>query len=304
MRSLSSTCPPPAALAGRRLLARAVERLAYPAVTLSAMLAYPSAAGALGATAGAYLVIAATVLCIAAHEWLLPERRAWRPSGLHEVLTDAAFLTLVNMLLPRALALAAILALAGAGRSPAAGLWPDEWPLSAQFVLLTLLAEFPRYWLHRLGHTLVPLWRFHAVHHAPRVLYWLNVGRFHPVDKALQFLVETLPFLLLGVAPEVLGLYFVFYAVAGFYQHSNCRVRLGLLNWILAGPELHRWHHSARPAEGNANYGNKLILWDVVFGTRFLPHRRRVGALGLLDPSYPTGFAAQLAAPFRRRRET
>ncbi|HEX7969790.1 MAG TPA: sterol desaturase family protein, partial [Stellaceae bacterium] len=107
---------------------------------------------------------------------------------------------------------------------------------------------------------------------------------------------------LLGVAPEVLSLYFVFYAVTGFYQHSNCRVRLGPLNWIIAGPELHRWHHSERPEESNTNYGNKLILWDVIFGTRFLPQDRRVGRLGLLDPSYPTGFLAQVRAPFTHRR--
>ncbi len=32
-----------------------------------------------------------------------------------------------------------------------------------------------------------PLWRLHEVHHSPDILYTLNVGRFHPLEKALHF---------------------------------------------------------------------------------------------------------------------
>ena len=50
---------------------------------------------------------------------------------------------------------------------------------------------------------------------------------FHPIDKSLQFMADALPFIILGVGPAVLSLYFLLYAVNGFFQHSNCRVRLG-----------------------------------------------------------------------------
>ena len=156
-----------------------------------------------------------------------------------------------------------------------------RWPLAAQVVLMILGADFLRYWLHRAMHTHPLLWRLHAVHHAPERLYWLNVGRFHPVDKAIQFLFDSLPFILLGVGADVVALYFVFYAINGFYQHSNGDVRLGLLNHLISGPELHRWHHSRVAAESNTNYGNNLIVWDILFGTRFLPSDREVGALGV-----------------------
>ena len=109
----------------------------------------------------------------------------------------------------------------------------------------------------------------------------MNVGRFHPLDKTIQFLGDSLPFLLLGVGPEVIAAYFVFYAVNGFYQHSNADVRLGFLNWIVAGPELHRWHHSTIISEGHANYGNNLIIWDTFFGTRLLPKERTVSEVGI-----------------------
>jgi sterol desaturase/sphingolipid hydroxylase (fatty acid hydroxylase superfamily) len=170
--------------------------------------------------------------------------------------------------------------------SPALGLgvgvpWPHHWPVVGQVALMLVAADGARYWLHRLSHSWQPLWRLHAVHHSPRRLYWLNVARFHPAEKALQLVVDSLPFVLIGVDELVLAGYFVFYAVNGFFQHSNCRVRLGPLNHLISGPELHRWHHSTVVAESSSNFGNNLIVWDVLFGTRFLPPDRVVADLGI-----------------------
>ena len=41
----------------------------------------------------------------------------------------------------------------------------------------------------------------------------MNVGRFHPIEKAVQFCADALPFVLVGVGGEALAAYFVFYAV-------------------------------------------------------------------------------------------
>jgi sterol desaturase/sphingolipid hydroxylase (fatty acid hydroxylase superfamily) len=177
-------------------------------------------------------------------------------------------------------------------------LWPHGWPVAAQVMLMLFTGDALRYWLHRAFHTWQSMWRFHAVHHAPHELYWLNVGRFHPIDKASQLLLDSLPFVILGVGTDVLAAYFVFYAVNGFFQHSNCRVRLGPLNWVISGPELHRWHHSRLVAESNSNYGNNLIVWDSLFGTRFLPSDGEVDELGLLNPAYPQSFLAQMTSVF------
>ncbi len=116
----------------------------------------------------------------------------------------------------------------------------------------------------------------------------------------MQYLFDALPFLLLGVADTVLASYFVFYAINGFFQHSNCAIRLGWLNYIVSGPELHRWHHSRVPGESNSNYGNNLILWDLLFGSYFLPKDRSVGTLGLINRDYPSSFPAQFGAPFTK----
>ena len=163
---------------------------------------------------------------------------------------------------------------------------------------MLLVAEFFRYWLHIAAHNTKFLWRFHAVHHSPHKLYWLNVGRFHPIEKAFQFMLDMLPFILVGVGESVLVLYFVFYAVNGFFQHSNVDARYGVLNYVVSGAELHRWHHSKLIEESNRNYGNNLIVWDLLFGSWFLPRNRRVGDLGLINRNYPLDFASQMKTPF------
>lgn len=287
-------------------IARAVSAGSYPAVMLLGFALYAGLiALGVSVTIASYCAALTGAALITAHEVGLPYRTAWRP-GPGEIGTDAVFMITVQIALPFLLTISAVVALSDfliANGYTVGDFWPHDWPVWAQAGLMLLAADFVRYWMHRAFHRFTPLWRFHAVHHSPHRLYWLNVGRFHPIEKAIQFAVDAAPFALLGVAPEVLAAYFVFYAINGFFQHSNCRVRLGPLNYLVSGPELHRWHHSKLPKESDTNFGNNLIVWDLLFGTRFLPRDRDVGPLGLINRAYPTGFLAQLKTPFIRGLE-
>lgn len=273
----------------------------YPVVLLACvfgnMLLIRMGAGVLLAT---YVPVTLGTLLVMVLEGVMPYRLEWRPSRA-EVIQDSTYLALVHVMLPKVLAFTSAVLLFewfnGRGWQMASW-WPKDWPVLAQTVLMVLIVDGMRYWLHRISHEWEPLWRFHAVHHAPQRLYTLNVGRFHPVDKSLQFVFDALPFIALGIQEDVLSAYFVWYAVNGFFQHSNVDVRLGWLNSVVSGPELHRWHHSMCKEESNHNYGNHLIVWDVVFGTRYLPPGQAVGTLGLVNRSYPEGFVAQMTAPF------
>ncbi|MGI9317019.1 MAG: sterol desaturase family protein, partial [bacterium] len=233
-------------------------------------------------------------------EYFFPYRQQWRPVA-KDMLNDAAYMLLVQNVLPKFLGFTvAILMLGGIqnGSQSINGLWPHHWSLFAQVILMLIAAEFVRYWLHRMSHSWSPLWRFHAVHHSPHKVYWMNVGRFHPFEKSLQYVFDTLPFLILGVSENVLALYFVFYATNGFFQHCNISVRLGFFNYIVSGPELHRWHHSKIAKQSNHNFGNNLIIWDLLFGTWFLPKGKAVTELGLINRNYPDTLPDQLRAPF------
>jgi sterol desaturase/sphingolipid hydroxylase (fatty acid hydroxylase superfamily) len=227
------------------------------------------------------------------------EREDWRPKR-SDVMADAVFMALVMVAFPRLLALLAVLVLAGyAHANFASAWWPHDWPLWAQMIAMVLAVDLVRYWLHRACHSFMPLWRLHEVHHSPDILYVMNVGRFHPFEKALHFTLDTVPFLLLGVAPEVFAGYFLLYSVNGFFQHSNIKLRYGWLNYMVGSAETHRWHHARDPKTASCNFGNTTIVWDVVFGTWHLPGP--VGDIGIMDRAYPKGFMAQMATPFRRR---
>lgn len=289
------------AAAGRRA-PWAPRVLLYPVVSIGACVAFYLMDRSGSPTAVAAYVpifLAAILITVAEQRW--PYRAAWAPDR-GTVTTDVAFMAVVQMVIPAFAAIA--FALCASAFADSVGdvhhLWPQHLPGILQVVLMLIVADFLRYWQHRAMHRSPTLWRLHAIHHSPDRLYWLNVGRFHPLEEVLQSLVEILPFVILGVDPRVLAGYYVFYAVNGFFQHSNCDVRLGPLNQLIAGPELHRWHHAAEIREANHNYGNKLIIWDTLFGTRYLPADREVGELGNGEPTYPTTFAGQVAAPFRR----
>jgi len=273
----------------------------YPAVLglALALFAATTAAG-VHVTLASYAAVLTGAGLVALHELKLPYRSDWRPSP-QDVRADVWFMLAVQVALPLLLSFLAVIAIADVLKDAGVavdGLWPHGQPVAVQAALMLVLADLLRYWLHRAFHRYESMWRFHAVHHSPHRLYWVNVGRFHPIEKAVQFCADALPFVLVGVGGEALAAYFVFYAVNGFYQHSNCDVRLGPLNHLVSGPELHRWHHSMLPAESNSNFGNNLIVWDTLFGTRYFPARRQVGPLGLINRAYPTGFAAQMRTPF------
>jgi sterol desaturase/sphingolipid hydroxylase (fatty acid hydroxylase superfamily) len=184
--------------------------------------------------------------------------------------------------------------------------WPHAWPFAFQTLAMVLAVDLFRYWLHRACHTFTPLWRLHEVHHSPDILYTLNVGRFHPLEKVLHFTADTVPFVLLGVAPEVIAGYFLLYAVNGLFQHSNLRLRYGFLNYIVGSAETHRWHHARDPKTAQCNFSNTTILWDLLFGSFYLPKQRTLD-IGISDRSYPKDFWSQMWMPFRRsggRRRT
>jgi sterol desaturase/sphingolipid hydroxylase (fatty acid hydroxylase superfamily) len=184
------------------------------------------------------------------------------------------------------------------------GLWPTGWPLLSQAALALVVGELPGYWVHRFEHQWDGLWRFHATHHSAPRLYWLNAGRFHPIDTLLTFVPSYGLLVMLGCGIEVLALFTLVSAVHGIFQHANLQLRLGPLNHFFSMAELHRWHHSKTVGEANHNYGQTIIIWDTLFGTRFLPTDREppveIGIPGLA--AFPMTWWAQIRSPFRWQR--
>jgi sterol desaturase/sphingolipid hydroxylase (fatty acid hydroxylase superfamily) len=252
--------------------------------------------------ASTYLPVLTAAGAVALLELVFPHRREWRPAGA-EVKTDLVFMTTVQLALPPLVSFLFVYLLIAPARAldlPIALLWPHRLPIWMQAVLMVLAVDCLRYWLHRAAHHYDTLWKLHAVHHSVEQLYWLNTARFHPLEKGLQMCLDSLPFLLMGVDARVLSLYYISYAANGFFQHCNISLRYGFLNYVVGSAETHRWHHSRVPREANANYGNTVIVWDLLFGTWFLPSSREIADLGLEDRGYPRTFLGLLRAPFGR----
>lgn len=241
------------------------------------------------------------LILVILHEIWLPYRTEWKPT-LDDIQIDLAFLLTSKVLVPVVFLVTITDAVQEIDIAPTS-LWPHSWPVVVQGIMVLLLTEFIRYWVHRTFHNVNFLWQFHVSHHNPHRLYWLISTRFHPFEDTIKYVIQTLPFVAMAISSEVLMVPFLVIAFTGFYQHSNCQIKFGPLNYVVHGPELHRWHHSELVEESEHNYGHSLIIWDVIFRTRFLPRGRDVGPLGLVG-QHPTSYLRQLIAPFQRARNT
>jgi sterol desaturase/sphingolipid hydroxylase (fatty acid hydroxylase superfamily) len=280
---------------------KVVVFLGYPITILTSLWIYYGFV-----TSGISPVMASTLgiifggLCVTLFEMYAPYRNSWQ-ANRSDFFNDASFMFFIQIVLPRIFVLvitATVLKYLDSNGLTFQFLWPHSLPVYVQAIIMLVIADFLRYWLHRACHSYTFLWRLHEVHHSPKKLYWVNTARFHPLEKILQLFMDTVPFLLVGVPIEVLAIYSTFYSVNGFFQHSNIDLKLGFLKYIFSTPILHRWHHSINLSEGNKNFGSNLIVWDILFRTWFLPKDHEVDELGIPTKDYPLDFVRQQIAPF------
>jgi sterol desaturase/sphingolipid hydroxylase (fatty acid hydroxylase superfamily) len=174
-----------------------------------------------------------------------------------------------------------------------------EQPLWVQAVGVILVLDLCFYWMHRAKHRWDWWWRLHETHHSSAEMDWFSSVRFHPLEKVLDRLLYLAPLLVLGVSEEALIVLAAVDAFIASFSHSNTRLRLGPLNYLLVGPEMHRWHHAPKGEAQRSNYGNNLSVFDWLFGTAYLPKAHTVET-GLADPAYPEGnLLKQFAYAFR-----
>ncbi len=283
-------------------------RLGYPLclVTVIAITSWCLAVGV-----GPLVIIALAALTSVSFaligEWLKPFRDHWRATLKDDYAPDSFFFVLNNLLLQSSLLQLAIAAFAVSLAGGGFEIWPHHWPIWIQVPLGLILAEFGSYWWHRAAHELPLLWRFHQLHHSPARLYWLNATRFHYIDVTMQQAASTIPLLLFGAGEVVVLWSTLFAAFHGYWQHGNTEQKLGWLNYIVSGAELHRWHHNFEAEVSNHNYGSNFIFWDLVFGTFLWPERGHGSAklpidqIGNDNPDYPENRAPlkQLWYPFQ-----
>lgn len=246
----------------------------------------------------AYLFLALSLLALErtmphAHEWNRDDGQTFA-SLAHTLASKGTVQTL--FIFSAALGLSSLLTLSS---EPGYGIWPREWPMAVQVVIGVIAVEFALYWSHRLAHEIPALWNFHAVHHSVIRLWILNTGRFHFIDSLKSIVMGMIVLMAFGAPMEVFRWLAAMTAFIGMLTHCNVEMRFGWLSYIFNTPGLHRWHHSRDLREGNKNYGENIVIWDLLFGTYFNEDRRPPVNIGIGE-YMPPGFVAQLAWPFAR----
>lgn len=171
-------------------------------------------------------------------------------------------------------------------------------PLWVQIPLAILIADLGFYLHHRLFHAVPALWKFHAVHHSIEQLDWLAAHRVHPVDQLASNCLSLLPLFALGFSAEAMAFHALSYFLQSHLIHANVRLRFGPLEWLLASPRFHHWHHADQRDAHDRNFGGQTLLWDRLFGTIHMP-TMFPERYGTADAA-PIGYLRQLAWPFVR----
>ena len=248
-----------------------------------------------GVTVVIYLIIEITLPYQA--RWRMTLNSFW--ADLRFILVNGAFAAAVSA----ALAYATI---STAGRVDGIA---SVWPIWAQVVACLVIFEAINYALHRAMHEMRGpvgrfLWLSHAAHHLPPRLYLVMHAVFHPVNGLIiQVLAITLPIWAMGYGSTAVAIFFMINGLHGLISHFNVDVRLGWLSYIFVGTETHRYHHSARVDEAK-NYGNTLVIFDLLFGTFVYHPGVPPQELGSPDPRLPDygRIGAVLTLPFRGDR--
>ena len=142
-------------------------------------------------------------------------------------------------------------------------LWAD---LLFGFVLLDLAIYLQHWAIHRIPI----LWRVHRVHHCDRDLDATTALRFHPIEIVLSMIYKCGIVLILGPLALSVIIFEVVLNASAMFNHANVTIPKRLDGWlrrVIVTPDMHRVHHSVRPAETDSNYGFCLSWWDQLFGT-------------------------------------
>lgn len=252
---------------------------------------------------GIFGVVILLFVLVVPFEKLYPRQRAQK---LRRPLvgTDIAFALMGPVL--NIVGVAAIVTLAGLSLFwlPGLALRPlvSLIPAVALPFVAFVIFDFVAYWGHRWAHEVPMLWRFHAVHHSPEHMDWISGFRIHPFDGVV--LAPAIALLLgAGIDAEITGVIAIIQIALGLFFHANVRLRLRLLDRIVANPEFHHWHHANETDAIGHNYAGALPIWDLIFGTYFMPRTERRPAHYGVDGYPPRTMWSLLTYPLAGARQ-
>lgn len=166
-----------------------------------------------------------------------------------------------------------------------------EWAARSLATLLFFLAYEFGYWLdHTIKHKVPFLWEFHKVHHSAEHLTPLTASRMHPVDSWIfANILSVTVGLIAGTYAWAMGgtvsaytltgtnlLLIIFIHLYVHLQHSEFWIPFtGWRGKVFMSPAHHQIHHSSSVRHFDKNMGSCLAIWDWLFGTLYMPAKKR-----------------------------
>ena len=167
-----------------------------------------------------------------------------------------------------------------------------------QGLAIVFIGDFMGYWTHRWLHT-GRMWKIHAIHHSSEELDWLSSVRVHPLNDIISRTAQSFPVLLLGFAPLSVEIYAPFLTAYLAFIHANLPWSYGPFRYLIASPVFHRWHHSREIEALDKNFAGLFPIFDVLFGTFYMPEKCQPKNFGLYEEYLPMNFRRHLLYPFR-----
>jgi lathosterol oxidase len=228
--------------------------------------------------------------------------RAEQPVFRRQWLVDVTYFFINSLLIEvlTILTLSPALVLFDWARVASISRFVESLPVLVQLPLLVLVADFTQYWIHRTFHIVPFLWPFHAIHHSAEHMDWLAGSRLHLVDVIITRGLIYVPIFVLGFSQATLMVYVFLVAAQATFIHANVRWEFRGIRSIIATPAFHHWHHSAEREAIDKNFAVHTPVWDILFGTFYLPDRWPA-AYGLAGGRpVPRRWITQLVYPFTR----
>ena len=163
------------------------------------------------------------------------------------------------------------------------------WTAAGYTLASIVVIDFLAFVAHYYQHSIPILWQFHKVHHSAEVLNPLTNYREHPVDNVVYAAMSAIGTgvtagafqSMFGVAPSLINILGInaialVFNISGYHlRHSHIWVRWpGPLTYLFGCPAHHQIHHSCKPEHINKNMAFLFPIWDVLFGTYYLPKQR------------------------------
>jgi sterol desaturase/sphingolipid hydroxylase (fatty acid hydroxylase superfamily) len=235
--------------------------------------------------------------------WLMPCNRGmyWWKDG-RAAGTDLLywFVTPIFVRVGRAVLLAVGIAFFFNGRAPGFSV-VRQLPIWQQCLAILVIQDVMLYWIHRVFHGKWG-WRFHSVHHSPKIVDWLSTSRNHLVNNLFSFLLADIVVQLLGFSPTALVILAPVNILYSSMVHANLNWTFGPLRYVFASPVFHRWHHTVEAEGLDKNFAPTFPILDVLFGTFYMPPGKLPQHFGNGDPDFPEDFWGQLLHPFTTKK--